>query len=186
MFPTKININIPADAFLSRYSLHQNERIVSRGFADIDFRTSRQLPHLTLLTGMIQSEADFIRLKDIVLRVSKEHHPFSFNLTAPYIAPGGHFCFVGVTVPAPFFALKRELAALATSFMSFDFHGGPENPPHLTLGYFNQKQSTLAPLALDEFVQESWACKIALSLSGNRGSCIRDLSVFDFPSDHEL
>jgi hypothetical protein len=179
-FPCKISINIPIEGDFLAYVRRENGKIVSAGFKEICFTDSNQIPHVTLLMGDVQSESDFIELNKIAADFSGKCHKFSYKVSPPYPAqPGGRFCFIGILQCDQLAKIRLDLSSRMNGLMTLGYHGGPENPAHITIGYFNTPPKNSYYVGFEAFTESIEATRIGLSLVGNRGTCINYLNLYD-------
>lgn len=182
---TKININIAVTGSALEYAKFLNAVVVQQGSSDINFQ-QKAIPHVTLLMGELSTGAT---LKAIITLLESQRHtfaPFLYNFSPPHLVkPGGKFCFLNITNNQPFFELKHRLADLLIGLVTFDFHGGPDNPPHLTFGYFNQPQVSLPVDALRPLEDGVLANCLQICSVGLRGTCTEILASLAFESEHK-
>lgn len=179
-FPARININCPIPTVVAEVVESMNSRMVDSGFLDIEFSEhSPHLPHVTLLMGEV---ADRSALEEL-LRKSEQfasmQPSFGYSLGPPYWKkPSLKFLFMDTPPLERFRIFRAELFAQLNGLIKCEFHGGPENPSHITVGYGDSRR-----LPIERFLSlyrkvEGVASHIRICEAGERGTCHSPMAEF--------
>ncbi|PIE45352.1 MAG: hypothetical protein CSA45_03145 [Gammaproteobacteria bacterium] len=177
---TKINLHLPVFGAINDFVLKSNRRILEITESEINFSPSSfQIPHITLAMGFIHSIKDY---EAICYKISDfANHLPSLDLTfeQPYIRkPGNKYVFIDVNPANKIIKLKKELNSLIKSDFESVKWDILNEPPHITIGYINDKQKEIEK----EFYQTPEVTmtvnQINLSFTGSRGSVLGIIKEF--------
>lgn len=172
-FPLRVNINFALPEEVDVYVKRINDVVCQNGYNEISFRAgSDQLPHITLLMGEVAAGSSLTKLVEGCNEYSRTLMPLTFELSAPYWkAPSLKFLFLDTLPTENFRQLRLELYNSVSNVLTCEFHGGPENPSHITAGYGDSKRIALDHLIRIPRPQSSQTGSLRICLAGARGSC---------------
>jgi 2'-5' RNA ligase len=143
-FPQRINIHFGIPGAMLDSVIAFNELLVHNG-SWINFRMD-QVPHITLIMGMVKTKENYIALENEVESVALQIEPFIMQLTKPYLQqPANRFVFSDILPDEMIKVTKQKIYHAVKPYITPDRFGGPNNHPHLTLGYFPRKKNALLP-----------------------------------------
>jgi len=174
-YPLKININFKLNAEIETTVKAMNKVLVNSSYNEIDFSQSH-LPHITLLMGLVHT-AD--RLDNIAERIelfAKDEKVIRYQLSSPYWKkPSRKFCFIDTNPQSEFLHFRTKLFETIEDLIKCEFHGGPNNPSHITVGYAEPDFMNLDELNALMQDSTSTASQIRICVAGNRGTCHQTL-----------
>jgi hypothetical protein len=172
-FPLRININFSLPDKLEGFVKDINNEFINEGYPDVDFvPEGSHLPHITLLMGTVNSKNDLDEILRKITIFKNEINPIEYTVGHPYWKePSQKFAFVD-TLPLEIFKKFRlKLLLNLNGLINCEFHGGPENPSHITVGYGDKKTIDLKQFVeltpKEGFITNS----VRVCIAGERGTC---------------
>ena len=182
-YPLRLNISFELSPAVEEKVVSANHKLVNLGYKEINFQPDGgAIPHVTLLMGDVASRADFERLQQILVAFAKREKSIHYVVQRPYLKlPSKSFIFVDVEPAETFRLLRHRLFEQVNQLLAFEYHGGPDNVSHITLGYARPSLASVGKIS-QEFESDlnGIASALALSRVGNRGACIEKFAVFRF------
>lgn len=179
-FPIRININFALSEDIEKYARELNEILLEQQYNEIDFSlTSDHLPHITLLMGEVDTS---LALDELIRRCETFHAssmPIAYEISTPFWKkPSQKFLFID-TLPMEIFKRFRvSLYSELEGLLHCEFHGGPENPSHITIGYGDPRRIGLPQLARLKAPKNLQTQSMRICLAGERGTCHTVLAEF--------
>ncbi len=183
-FPARINVNFELAADVDAYVRQLNGELLTAGFDEISFSNeSKHLPHLTLLMGDVQSRSlleTMISKCESIFATSKR---ITYTLSPPFWKkPSQKFLFIDTLPTEVFRGFRIQLFGQIKDQISCEYHGGPENPSHITVGYGESKRVNLALLARIPAPAQARTGAMRICVAGERGTCSEAIASFQSSS----
>lgn len=187
-FPARININFALSSEVERLVVAMNSAFLKNEFHEIDFSDrSDHLPHITLLMGRVSSQSAFERVIEKCRIFSATNEPIAYKIGRPYWKkPSLRYLFLDVDPLDVFRQLRLNLYSQISHEIACEFHGGPKNPSHITVGYGDACRVPLEQLENMYCELHAQAITLRICEAGNRGTCRDVLASFDFPMDTSM
>lgn len=181
-YPVRININSSLSPTVDHLVRTLNQCFLRAGCDDIDFSpSSSHIPHLTLLMGTVHDSRSLAEIGAHCEAFALHTRKIEFSLSKPFWKkPSLKFMFLDAEPYEPLKELRTQLLDELSGLIECEFHGGPENPSHITVGYGSERQVKLSQVRrlYSETVTELVDLRIALA--GERGTCHSILESFPF------
>jgi hypothetical protein len=179
-FPMRANINFALDGAALRYAKMLNATVCDDGYDEIAFSGKQAvIPHITLLMGEINSREHFDSLSKILRAFSTALSPLTYTFSRPYLrCPSQHFIFVDTLPREDFRHLRIGLYDRVNEFIECEFHGGPDNVSHVTVGFAGDIYPNIPALCAIKPPNGGMAETIQICLAGKRGTCTTVLEKY--------
>jgi hypothetical protein len=179
-FPARININCPIPSDVDAVVRSINSRLLDDGFTDVDFSDdSPHLPHVTLLMGEVPSRSALEALLERCQHFAQSQSQFAYSLGPPYWKkPSLKFLFLDTLPLERFRRFRVDLLSELGGLIHCEFHGGPENPSHITAGYGDSRRLPSERLMPMYRRVDGIATHIRICEAGERGTCHSPIAEF--------
>lgn len=177
MFPQRLNINLALSEALKHEIVDLNRIVVEDGFSEISFQAqSSQIPHITLLMGDVDSEADFEDIVAACQKFATALSVFSFEVSSPYLKqPSQNYIFSDVLPQDLFLTIRQSLHNGVAQFIKCDDHGNPDTPSHITIAYAQPFYPYPSKLVSMQKPTLGCAEMVQICRTGPRGTCVEVL-----------
>jgi hypothetical protein len=179
-FPARININFALSIDVEGYVRDLNDALLDKGLNEIDFsEDSDHLPHLTLLMGEVNSQMDLDELIAHCKDFQAKNASLDYELSAPFWKkPSQKFLFIDTLPTEAFRTFRVSLFEGLSGLLHCEFHGGPDNPSHITIGYGDSRKINLTQLTRMPAPRKLKTQSMRVCIAGERGTCHTILADF--------
>ncbi len=182
-FPARININFAISGEVEKVVRAMNAVFLAHGFNEIDFsERSNHLPHVTLLMGEVSSRLSLERIIASCRSFSLVNSSLQYKIGRPYWKkPSQRYLFLDVEPLEVFRTFRLALHSEIEHDIACEFHGGPRNPSHVTVGYGDNQRIPLSDVDMLYSELYSQANSLRICEAGKRGTCRDVFASFKLP-----
>jgi hypothetical protein len=177
MTKIRVNINLRFDSDFEKFAMVFNNWLVKEYCSLIDFRNCD--PHLTLTMGSVSFDNLPTLARLVGSFVSHLHPPPRFCLENPRRERlTGKYIMVDPEDDDEIAEIKHLLWEHVFDQIIPSKFGGPDNPPHITLGLVKRKFPTQIALRSHSYKKPVSVVAVRISETGMNGTCIGTLHEF--------